>query len=173
MYVGQRQGKFNSWFSILYLGLLGLNVNLGNKKEKLEPYLLAEPLTMLTAKSAILVWWGFPPPNIDWFWWRWRCDQFDLEQTPPPDTPVDTHGVKPWYRWWWCSWLQRQRKNHSTYCQPVDADGVGKCPCPEGCAAAVPECSVLLGALPNVSFAPNSNVLSKDAQSALANAASE
>jgi hypothetical protein len=31
-----------------------------------------------------------------------------------------------------------------TYCQPVDADGVGKCPCPEGCAGTVVQMLVLM-----------------------------
>ncbi|ULT45317.1 OmpA family protein [Niabella defluvii] len=60
-----------------------------------------------------------------------------------------------------------------TYCQPVDADGVGKCPCPDGCKAAVPECAALLGALPSIHFAPNSNKLSDDAAATLATVASK
>jgi hypothetical protein len=30
-----------------------------------------------------------------------------------------------------------------TYCQPVDADGVGKCPCPDGCGQAASACGTI------------------------------
>ncbi|MEJ7914203.1 MAG: OmpA family protein, partial [Chitinophagaceae bacterium] len=63
-----------------------------------------------------------------------------------------------------------------TNCQPVDADGVGKCPCPEGCGAAVDStggaCAASLGALPSVTFSGNTSVaLSADTRSMLASVA--
>ena len=61
-----------------------------------------------------------------------------------------------------------------TYCQPVDADGVGKCPCPEGCAGkdTTDVCATALGALPSITFTGNTVALTNDARSMLASVAS-
>jgi outer membrane protein OmpA-like peptidoglycan-associated protein len=150
---------------------LGLNVNLGNKKKRVEPLYWLNPLNYAYSEIRNPRLMRIPPPILIDSDGDGVIDQFDLEQTPP-GCPVDTHGVSLDTDGDGVPDCKDKEKITPTYCQPVDADGVGKCPCPEGCAAAVPECSVLLGALPSVSFAPNSNVLSKDAQSALANAAS-
>jgi len=150
---------------------VGLNFNLGAKKKRVEPLYWLNPLNYAYSEIRNPNLMRIPPPVLIDSDGDGVIDQFDLEQTPP-GCPVDTHGVSLDTDGDGVPDCRDKEKITPTYCQPVDADGVGKCPCPEGCAAAVPECSVLLGALPSVSFAPNSNVLSKDAQSALANAAS-
>ncbi len=67
-----------------------------------------------------------------------------------------------------------------TYCQPVDADGVGKCPtpcptcesCPELCKGGpASDCAAKIGALPSVAFKANSNKLDDNAKAALSTAA--
>ena len=100
-------------------------------------------------------------------------DQFDQEQTPE-DCPVDSHGVTRDTDGDGVPDCKDKELITPTYCQPVDADGVGKCPCPEGCAGtapAPPSCSQLLGALPSVMFAKNSAKLTDDAKRLLAVAA--
>ena len=60
-------------------------------------------------------------------------DQFDQEPNTPAGAPVDTHGVSrdtdgdgvPDYK--------DKELITPTQCQPVDADGVGKCPPPACC----------------------------------------
>src|SRR5690606_9298110 len=103
-------------------------------------------------------------------------DQFDLEQTPA-GVPVDHRGVSrdtdgdgvPDYKD--KEWIT------PTHCQPVDADGVGKCPCPdESCFDQYTkkgnDCAEKLGALPSVTFKNNSNALTDDAKAVLATIAS-
>ncbi|HUN04124.1 MAG TPA: OmpA family protein, partial [Niabella sp.] len=165
------QGSLTRDFDTYNYLSLGLNVNLGNKKKRVEPLYWLNPLNYAYSEIRNPRLMRIPPPVLIDSDGDGVIDQFDLEQTPP-GCPVDTHGVSLDTDGDGVPDCRDKEKITPTYCQPVDADGVGKCPCPEGCAAAVPECSVLLGALPSVSFAPNSNVLSKDAQSALANAAS-
>ena len=65
-----------------------------------------------------------------------------------------------------------------TNCQPVDADGVGKCPCPscENCpdlckGGTGAGCTEKLGALPSISFRASSNALTDDAKAVLATVA--
>ncbi|AHF16680.1 flagellar motor protein MotB [Niabella soli DSM 19437] len=100
-------------------------------------------------------------------------DQFDQEQTPA-GCPVDTHGVSRDTDGDGVPDCKDKELVTPTYCQPVNADGVGKCPCPEGCGVQpATECATLLGALPSVHFANNSNTLSADAQSSLATVASK
>ena len=97
-------------------------------------------------------------------------DQFDQEQTPP-GCPVDTHGVSRDTDGDGVPDCRDKELVTPTYCQPVDADGVGKCPCPEGCAPAQAECVTALGALPSVTFTNNSATLSNDAKGMLASVA--
>src|SRR5262249_38489780 len=63
-----------------------------------------------------------------------------------------------------------------TYCQPSDADGVGKCPCPDSSCFPKPvivtsSCAEKLGSLPSISFGKGSNKLDDDAKAALATVA--
>jgi outer membrane protein OmpA-like peptidoglycan-associated protein len=103
-------------------------------------------------------------------------DQFDLEPNTPAGAPVDTRGRTrdtdgdgvPDY-------LDKELIT-PTYCQPVDADGVGKCPDPECCKNIVPlppanECNI--GSLPSVQFASGRSSLSSSSTAILDAAASQ
>src|SRR5207245_9431167 len=99
-------------------------------------------------------------------------DQFEQEQTPA-GVPVDTHGVSRDTDGDGVPDARDKELVTPTYCQPVDADGVGKCPCPEGCGAAKGDtaCAAALGTLPSITFTGNSAKLSTDAQGLLASVA--
>jgi outer membrane protein OmpA-like peptidoglycan-associated protein len=103
-------------------------------------------------------------------------DQFDMEQTPA-GTPVDSHGVSLDTDGDGVPDSRDKEKITPTYCQPVDADGVGKCPviCPDStCAGWVGNrgaCETSLGTLPSVTFSGNTVALSNDAQALLASVA--
>jgi outer membrane protein OmpA-like peptidoglycan-associated protein len=106
-------------------------------------------------------------------------DQFDREQTPA-GCPVDTHGVSRDTDGDGVPDCKDKELVTPTYCQPVDADGVGKCPCPDSSCIlpylrnlkpAGGDCAEKLGMLPSVSFKAGSPKLSKDAEAVLASVA--
>lgn len=152
------------WFNYLSLGL---NFNLGNKSKRVEPLYWLNPLNYAYGELRRVPEIVLPDSDGDGV-----IDQFDQEQTPP-GCPVDTHGVSLDTDGDGVPDCRDKELITPTYCQPVDADGVGKCPCPQGCAPAVSECATLLGALPSIRFAPNSNKLSSDATAALATVAAK
>jgi OmpA-OmpF porin, OOP family len=99
-------------------------------------------------------------------------DQFDQEQTPA-GCPVDSHGVSRDTDGDGVPDCRDKELVTPTYCQPVDADGVGKCPCPEGCGTGRDtSCASSLGALPSVTFNGNSVAITNDAKALLASVAS-
>ncbi|MBN8781677.1 MAG: hypothetical protein ABS85_06290 [Sphingobacteriales bacterium SCN 48-20] len=154
---------------------IGLNINLGGKA--VEPLYWLNPLDYAYQEIRNPKIMKLPKPVLPDSDGDGVTDQFDLEQTPA-GVPVDTHGVSldtdgdgvPDYK--------DKEKITPTYCQPVDADGVGKCPDPECCKNMVPgggqnECAAKLGALPSISFKAGSNNLSSDATAVLATVAAK
>lgn len=141
---------------------VGLNFNLGNKSRRVEPLYWLNSMNYAYGELRRVPEIVLPDADGDGV-----TDQFDQEQTPA-GCPVDTHGVSRDTDGDGVPDCKDKELITPTYCQPVDADGVGKCPCPEGCAPAVSDCAVSLGALPSIHFAPNSNKLSSDAASTLA-----
>jgi outer membrane protein OmpA-like peptidoglycan-associated protein len=153
---------------------LGLNINLGAKS--VEPLWWLNPLDYAyqeIRKPRLMI---LPKPVLPDQDNDGVTDQFDQEQTPA-GAPVDTHGVSrdtdgdgvPDYK--------DKELVTPTYCQPVDADGVGKCPCPDSTCfdkymVKSDGCADKLGPLPSVSFRSGSNNLSTDAMAVLATVAS-
>jgi outer membrane protein OmpA-like peptidoglycan-associated protein len=102
------------------------------------------------------------------------ADIFDKEPNTPAGCPVDTHGVTKDTDGDGVPDCKDQQLITPTECQPVDANGVGKCPPPECCSridttAAVATCNV--GDLPSLSFKGNTATLSADAKAILASVA--
>lgn len=104
-------------------------------------------------------------------------DQLDQCPNTPAGVAVNTHGCPldtdgdgvPDYK--------DKELITPTYCQPVDADGVGKCPPPACCSDMVAKSAenanaCNLGDLPSISFKGNSS-LSADAKAMLATVASK
>jgi outer membrane protein OmpA-like peptidoglycan-associated protein len=155
---------------------LGLNINLGAKA--VEPLWWVNPLDYAYAEIRNPKIMRLPKPVLPDADGDGVTDQFDLEQTPA-GAPVDTRGVSrdtdgdgvPDYK--------DKELITPTNCQPVDADGVGKCPCPtcENCpdlckgGGTGGACAEKLGALPSISFRANSNALTDDAKAVLASVA--
>ncbi len=146
---------------------IGLNFNLGNKAKRVEPLYWLNPLNYAYGELRRVPEIILPDADGDGV-----TDQFDQEQTPA-GCPVDTHGVSRDTDGDGVPDCKDKELITPTYCQPVDADGVGKCPCPEGCAPAQSDCAASLGALPSIHFAPNSNKLSDDAAGTLATVAAK
>ncbi|MBX9785082.1 MAG: hypothetical protein K2X48_17485 [Chitinophagaceae bacterium] len=100
-------------------------------------------------------------------------DQFDREPNTPAGCPVDTHGVSRDTDGDGVPDCKDKELVTPTQCQPVDADGVGKCPDPECCknrVADVPKCNLV--DLPSINFAGNGTTLSAEAKALLGSVAS-
>jgi len=150
---------------------LGLNINLGQKS--VEPLWWLNPLDYAYQELRKPKYMILPKPVLPDSDNDGVTDQFDLEQTPA-NTPVDTHGVSLDTDGDGVPDSRDKEKITPTYCQPVDADGVGKCPCPDSCGGGVVpnECATLLGSLPSITFTGNTSVtLTNDAKALLASVA--
>ncbi|MDB5199302.1 MAG: OmpA family protein [Chitinophagaceae bacterium] len=103
-------------------------------------------------------------------------DQFDKEPNTPAGCPVDTHGVTRDTDGDGVPDCKDQQLITPTECQPVDANGVGKCPPPECCTqikAEPPVATCTVGDLPSLSFKGNAATLSADAKAILASVAAK
>jgi outer membrane protein OmpA-like peptidoglycan-associated protein len=150
---------------------VGLNYNLGAKS--VEPLWWLNPLDYAYSeirKPKLMI---MPKPILPDADGDGVTDQFDQEQTPQ-GCPVDTHGVSRDTDGDGVPDCKDKELVTPTICQPVDADGVGKCPCPDtSCYAGLIKatetgCDTKLGALPSVTFSGKTVSLSKDNQSLLA-----
>jgi OOP family OmpA-OmpF porin len=102
-------------------------------------------------------------------------DIFDKEPNTPKGCPVDSHGVSRDTDGDGVPDCKDKELITPTICQPVDADGVGKCPDPECCKnmvmADTNKCRLLN--LPSISFKGNNGGLNADAKTMLATVASQ
>lgn len=152
---------------------VGLNINLG--KKSVEPLYWLNPLNYVYSELRNPRTMNVPKPVLQDTDGDGVVDQFDREQTPA-GCPVDTHGVSLDTDGDGVPDCRDKELITPTSCQPVDADGVGKCKCPDDCKGAITpaaSCEQKLGALPSVAFKAGSNTLSSDATAVLAAAASK
>ncbi len=116
---------------------LGLNFNVGNSKRSVEPLYWINPLIYTGGGNAIM-----GDEDSDGI-----ADQFDKCPGTPDGVPVDVNGCPldtdgdgvPDYR--------DKQLITPTECQPVDEDGIGKCPCPDCFVSATPCSNIASGAL--------------------------
>jgi len=147
---------------------LGLNINIGSKS--VEPLWWLNPLDYAYSEIRNPRLMRLPKPVLPDSDGDGVTDQFDQEQTPA-GCPVDSHGVTKDTDGDGVPDCKDKELITPTYCQPVDADGVGHCKCPDDCQVVGPEkksCSELMGSLPSIAFKANSNKLDDDAKAALA-----
>jgi outer membrane protein OmpA-like peptidoglycan-associated protein len=148
---------------------VGVNFNIGAKS--VEPLYWLNPLDFAYSELNAPKRMKLPKPVLDDADGDGVTDQFDNEPNTPAGAPVDSHGVSkdtdgdgvPDYK--------DKQLITPTECQPVDADGVGKCPDPACCQDMVKKQSCAIGDLPSVSFKANSAAVSKDAEAVLATVA--
>ena len=160
---------------------VGLNYNLG--KKAVEPLWWANPLDYAYNEINAPRHMKLPKPVLDDADGDGVTDQFDHEPNTPAGCPVDSHGVSKDTDGDGVPDCKDKELITPTQCQPVDADGVGKCPPPACClenAAAIDSLRKFgggghqgcgIGDLPSVSFANGSVALSKDAKAVLAGVA--
>jgi outer membrane protein OmpA-like peptidoglycan-associated protein/opacity protein-like surface antigen len=152
---------------------VGLNVNLGAKA--VEPLYWLNPLDFAYSELNAPKRMKMPKPVLDDADGDGVTDQFDNEPNTPAGAPVDSHGVSkdtdgdgvPDYK--------DKQLITPTECQPVDADGVGKCPDPQCCIdmqnkwKEMTSCSI--GDLPSLAFKGSTAKISKDGEAVLATVA--
>ena len=123
---GRRTEAIN-YFSV------SLNYNLKTKKKSVEPLYWINPLDHAYNELSYPRHMILPNPVLPDEDGDGVTDQFDKCPKTPKGIAVDTHGCPldtdgdgvPDYK--------DKQLITPTECQPVDADGVGKCPCPDGC----------------------------------------
>ncbi|HEY4061514.1 MAG TPA: hypothetical protein VGM30_06425, partial [Puia sp.] len=154
---------------------IGINVNIG--KHAVEPLWWLNPLDYAYNEINAPRHMKLPKPVLDDSDGDGVTDQFDLEPNTPKGSPVDSHGVSRDTDGDGVPDFKDKELITPTQCQPVDADGVGKCPDPQCCkdlkayidsngVGMGHRCNI--GDLPSITFKGRSVTLSKDAQALLA-----
>jgi outer membrane protein OmpA-like peptidoglycan-associated protein len=156
---------------------VGLNITLGGKS--VEPLWWLNPLDYAYNEINQPNHMKLPKPVLDDADGDGVTDQFDLEPNTPANTPVDTHGVSRDTDGDGVPDSKDKELITPTQCQPVDADGVGKCPEPDCCKFIDSlrqglinyrgACNI--GDLPSITFTGRSVTLTNDARALLASVA--
>lgn len=151
---------------------VGLNINLGAKA--VEPLWWLNPLDYAyqeIRKPRLMI---LPKPVLPDTDGDGVTDQFDQEVTPA-GCPVDSHGVSLDSDGDGVPDCRDKEKVTPTYCQPVDADGVGKCPCPDSTCfqgmVRAGDCATSLGSMPSIAFKGSASKLTTEQKSLLAGVA--
>jgi OmpA-OmpF porin, OOP family len=157
---------FDSW----HYTNVNLNYSLGAKA--VEPLWWLNPLDYAYNELNAPRHMKMPKPVLDDADGDGVTDQFDNEPNTPAGCPVDTHGVSRDTDGDGVPDCKDKELITPTQCQPVDADGVGKCPDPECCKNRVPEtpkCNLV--DLPSINFTGGSANLSAEAKALLGSVA--
>jgi outer membrane protein OmpA-like peptidoglycan-associated protein len=154
---------------------VGLNLSLGAKS--VEPLWWLNPLDYAYNEINKPNHMKLPKPVLDDADGDGITDQFDNEPNTPAGSPVDSHGVSRDTDGDGVPDARDKELITPTQCQPVDADGVGKCPPPDCCRVIDSlmqygirgRCNI--GDLPSITFRGRSVALSNDARALLASVA--
>lgn len=153
---------------------IGLNFNLGAKS--VEPLWWINPLDYAYSELNNPKHMKLPKPTYEDADGDGVLDQLDREPNTPAGCPVDTHGVTKDTDGDGVPDCKDKQLITPTECQPVDADGVGKCPEPDCCKnIQVPQTPVknCPTDYPSLSFKGNSVTLGNDAKAMLATVAAK
>ncbi len=153
----------------------GINIALGGRS--VEPLWWVNPLDYAYNEINKPNHMKLPKPILDDADGDGITDQFDNEPNTPAGSPVDSHGVSRDTDGDGVPDSRDKELITPTQCQPVDADGVGKCPPPDCCKTIDSlmqygirgRCNI--GDLPSITFSGRSVTLSRDARSLLASVA--
>ncbi len=152
---------------------LGLNFNLGAKS--VEPLWWINPLDYAYSELNNPKHMKFPKPTYDDADGDGVLDALDREPNTPAGCPVDTHGVTKDTDGDGVPDCKDKQLITPTECQPVDADGVGKCPEPECCKnmTAQPAANPCPADYPSLAFKGNNLTLANDTKAMLATVAAK
>lgn len=155
---------------------VGANFNLGGKST--EPLYWMNPLDYAYNELNAPKHMKLPKPILDDADGDGVTDQFDLEPNTPANAPVDSHGVSKDTDGDGVPDFKDKELITPTQCQPVDADGIGKCPEP-ACCKEIRESGIMMGTqsqcsigdLPSISFSGRTVTLNNDSKAVLASVA--
>lgn len=156
---------------------LGLNIALGAKA--VEPLWWINPLDYAYNEINKPSHMKLPKPVLDDADGDGVTDQFDNEPNTPAGSPVDSHGVSRDTDGDGVPDAKDKELITPTQCQPVDADGVGKCPPPDCCKVLDSlmqygvrgRCNI--GDLPSITFSGRGVALNNDARALLTGVATK
>lgn len=156
---------------------LGLNIALGAKA--VEPLWWVNPLDYAYNEINKPSHMKLPKPVLDDGDGDGVTDQFDNEPNTPAGSPVDSHGVSRDTDGDGVPDARDKELITPTQCQPVDADGVGKCPPPDCCKVIDSlmqfgirgRCNI--GDLPSITFRGRGVTLNNDSRALLAGVATK
>ncbi len=168
--------KSNGDKDIINYGSVGLGFNLGSAKKSVAPLWWVNPMDHIYNELATPRHMKLPDPVLPDTDGDGVTDQFDKCPDTPAGVAVDTHGCPldtdgdgvPDYR--------DKQLITPTECQPVNADGVGKCPCPDASCfpkGPVASCANIMGGSLSVTAGKNGASLSSSAKSQLSTLAAQ
>lgn len=150
---------------------VGLNFNLGAKS--VEPLWWLNPLDYAYDELNNPKHMKLPKPVYNDGDGDGVIDELDKEPNTPAGCPVNTHGVTADTDGDGVPDCKDKELITPTSCQPVDADGIGKCPDPECCKNIAPPPPACPCDYPSLSFKGNNAGLSADAKAMLATVAAK
>jgi hypothetical protein len=154
---------------------IGLNFNVG--VNSVEPLYWINPLDYAYSELNSPCHMKLPKPVLNDTDDDGVIDQLDKEPNSSAGCPVDIHGVTRDTDGDGIPDCKDKQLITPTECQPVDADGVGKCPEPPCCAdstrfgTGTGACNI--GDLPSISFRGNTGSLNSNAKAMLASISSK
>ncbi|RYZ50705.1 MAG: hypothetical protein EOP49_13450 [Sphingobacteriales bacterium] len=165
----QNNGSLTSENDLFNYASIGLNFNLGNKRKNVAPLWWVNPLDHAYSELSDPRHMRLPEPILPDADGDGIADQFDKCPGTPAGVAVDSHGCPMDTDGDGVPDFRDKQLITPTECQPVDADGVGKCPCPDGCGQ-VTGCNISNG---NLNFSGSSSTLSTGMRNQLSTLASQ
>jgi outer membrane protein OmpA-like peptidoglycan-associated protein len=150
-----------------------LNFNLGGKS--VEPLYWLNPLDYAYSELNEPKHMKLPKPSFEDADGDGVLDQLDREPNTPAGCPVDTHGVTKDTDGDGVPDCKDKQLITPTECQPVNADGIGKCPDPKCCEniTTIVDPVICPSDYPSLTFKGNVQTLSNDVKAMLASVASK
>lgn len=149
---------------------VGVNVNLGGGSKNVEPLYWLNPLDYSYGELSNPRHMILPEPILADSDGDGITDQLDKCPGTPAGVAVDAHGCPMDTDGDGVPDDRDKQLITPTECQPVDADGVGKCPCPDGCGTVQACGNIGAGSL---MFSGNSSRISPSMQAQLATLAAQ
>ncbi len=149
---------------------VGLNLNIGNRRTRVEPLYWMNPLDHAYSELSYPRHMRLPDPTLPDSDGDGVVDQFDKCPGTPAGVAVDSHGCPMDTDGDGVPDDRDKQLITPTECQPVDADGVGKCPC--NCEGQVASACSNIGA-GSLMFSSGSSRITPAMQNQLSNLAAQ